>query len=856
MDGLSRLSEMSRQILALAKKEAAFFQHDQIRTEHILLAIAAVPEAVASRLLRRQGIDPQIVVREVVAYLQIGKVADARAITLGNSSRECIVLAGQEAERLGSEYIGTEHLLLGLLGDPESIAGKVLLALGVDADQVRRHAAGLTDSAPPRSPVDPQSRANPAPGRTPAGGAGERQRDSQGRRGGGKPEEDKSSLLSQYGRDLTQMARSGKFDPLIGREVQLERLAQILLRKQKNNPVLVGEAGVGKTAIVEGLARAIVSRDVPDALRNLRLIQLDLPGIVSGTRFRGDFEERLKAIVAEIVKAGDIIVFIDELHMLMTAGGGASGALGAASLLKPALARGQIRCIGATTWKEYRRYIEADGALARRFQAITVDEPSVEDANRILEALRPAYEQFHGVAIGDGAIHAATTMSARYLTERSMPDKAIDLIDEALARVKVRRLTPPDALRQVQRLRDQAKIEREAAIEWREFDRATLLGEEEKRLSTEAEQIRLEWRGRLEAEASSISQRDIAEVVAAWTGVPVQNLTESQQSRFLNLEQGLRERVVGQAPALEALGRALRRNAARLGDPSRPVGSFLFVGPSGVGKTEVARSLASYLFDTEDALIRFDMSEFSEYHTVSRLIGAPPGYVGYEAAGDLTERVRRRPYSVVLFDEVDKAHPRLLTSLLQVLDSGHLSDGQGRKVNFRNTVIIMTANYGSEQLKTGRLGFAVDGPSSGPKDIRGIVEGEVKRRLLPEFLNRLDGTVVFEPLTEKNLHAISRMLLARTAATATARSIVLTWDDAVLDWLSKRGYAARDGARPIRQLIRQHIEDGLVDGFYSDSRAGTRTVHVSVRDDALVLTTASEETLPEGAADELVVLPA
>ena len=852
-DGFGRLSEMSRQIIALARKEAAFFQHDRIRPEHILLAIAAVPEAVATRLLRRQGVDPQRVVKEVVGHLSVGRSPDSRGIGLDQAAWDCLRRASTEAEQLGSEYIGTEHLLLGILGDATSVATRVLVSLDVNIDLLRQHASGRegdapsgrpTSASPPRPPVDAQARAGA--GRT-GGNPQSADRERRGRQPAG--DAPKETLLEQFGRDLTRMAAAGRFDPLVGREVQLERLAQILLRRGKNNPVLVGEAGVGKTAIVEGLAQAIVRRTAPEALHGMRVIQLDLPGLVAGTRFRGDFEERLRGVVAEIVKAGDVIVFLDEIHMLMRAGGGASGALDAASLLKPALARGLLRCVGATTWREYRRYIEADGALARRFQAVIVDEPSADEAARILHALRPAYEQFHGVAVGDDAIEAATRLGARYLTDRAMPDKAIDLIDEALARVKVARLTPPDALRQVQRLRDQARIEREHAVSWREFERASQLGDEERRLTIEVDQIREAWRQRLSAEAGMIGEAEVAEVVAAWTGVPVANLTESARDRFLNLEAGLRRRVVGQAPALEALGRSLRRNAARLGDPNRPVGSFLFVGPSGVDKTEVARALAEYLFDTEDALVRVDMSEFSEDHMVSRLIGAPPGYVGFENAGDLTERVRRRPYAVILFDEVDKAHPRVLTALLQVLDNGQLSDGQGRKVNFRNAVVLMTANYGTEFSRLGRLGFT----TAPQRDSRGAlmaanadvtrkaIEGEVKRRLLPEFLNRIDGTVIFDSLALEDLVEIARLMLARTAATALAREIDLTWDDEVLTWLGSRAFAdvTHAGARPIRQLIGQYVEDAMVDTTYrsggSSVPAARRAVHVVVDDDALVL---------------------
>ena len=804
---------MSRQILQLARKEAAFFQHDQIRTEHILLAIAAVPEAVASRLLRRQGIDPQAVVREVVAHLHIGRAVDSRSITLSLGARRAIEIAGLEAQRLGSEYIGTEHLLLGIMTEKESLAGRVLAKLGIDPEVVRRQAAGLSDGGR-------QAATAGARGRGRSRGEGER--------------EGKASLLTQFGRDLTQLARVGRTDPLIGRKAQLSRMAQILLRRTKNNPVLVGEAGVGKTAIVEGLARAIVEHDVPDMLQGVRLVQLDLPGMVAGTKYRGDFEERLKGVIAEIVKDGNIIVYIDELHMLLGAGG-AVGAVDAASMLKPALARGQIRCIGATTWREYRRYIESDGALARRFQPVPVDEPSAEETREILSGLRGTYEQFHGVAISDEALESATSMSMRYITDRSLPDKAIDLVDEAAARTKVTRLIAPDEIRRLQRRRDQARTERDHAIEWHEYERANALGDEDRQLSAEIDQRRKEWRAQLDVNAVSIGKEDIARVVAGWTGVPVTSLTETDAARLLGAETALGGRIVGQDAALRALGRSLRRSAARLGDPNRPTASMLFVGPTGVGKTEVARALAEYLFDNEDALIRLDMSEFSEYHTVSRLVGAPPGYVGYENAGDLTEAVRRRPYSVVLFDEIDKAHPQVLTVLLQIMDSGHLSDAQGRKVNFKNCVILMTANFGSERLRAQGVGFRPDEPLMASARIRDVVQNELKRALLPEFLNRLDEIVVFEPLRPEHMRAIAEKLLIRERVVLVGQGRDLRWSEDVIELLAKDGYSAMEGARPVRTLVQQRIEDEISQQVLDGRITANQTVVLEVVDGAIAI---------------------
>ena len=804
---------MSRQILQLARKEAAFFQHDQIRTEHILLAIAAVPEAVASRLLRRQGIDPQAVVREVVAHLHIGRAVDSRSITLSLGARRAIEIAGLEAQRLGSEYIGTEHLLLGIMTEKESLAGRVLAKLGIDPEVVRRQAAGLSD------------------GGRQAAAAGARGR---GRSRGEERGEGKASMLTQFGRDLTQLARVGRTDPLIGRKAQLSRMSQILLRRTKNNPVLVGEAGVGKTAIVEGLARAIVEHDVPDMLQGVRLVQLDLPGMVAGTKYRGDFEERLKGVVAEIIKDGSIIVYIDELHMLLGAGG-AVGAVDAASMLKPALARGQIRCIGATTWREYRRYIESDGALARRFQPVNVDEPSAEETREILAGLRGTYEQFHGVAISDEALESATTMSMRYITDRALPDKAIDLVDEAAARTKVTRLIAPDEIRRLQRRRDQARTERDHAIEWHEYERANALGDEDRTLSAEIEQRRKDWRSQLEVNAASIGKEDIARVVAGWTGVPVASLTETDAARLLGAEVALGGRIVGQDAALRALARSLRRSAARLGDPNRPTASLLFVGPTGVGKTEVARALAEYLFDNEDALIRLDMSEFSEYHTVSRLVGAPPGYVGYENAGDLTEAVRRRPYSVVLFDEIDKAHPQVLTVLLQIMDSGHLSDAQGRKVNFKNCVILMTANFGSERLRAQGVGFRPDEPLMASARIRDVVQNELKRHLLPEFLNRLDEIVVFEPLRQVHMHAIAEKLLIRERVVLVGQGRDLRWSEDVVAVLARDGYSAMEGARPVRTLVQQRIEDEVSQQVLDGRIGAGQIVVLEVVDGAIAI---------------------
>ena len=833
MDALSRLSEMSRQILALAKKEAAFFQHDQIRTEHILLAIAAVPEAVASRLLRRQGVDPQAVVREVVSHLHIGRAVDSRAITLSLSARRSIEIAALEAQRLGSEYIGTEHLLLGIMAERESLAAKVLAHLGIDADAIRRQASGLSDGPPP-SITGLGSR---AAGQLASAGAGSRGRS----RGEG---DQKPTLLSQFGRDLTQLARVGRMDPLVGRQKELARIAQILLRRTKNNPVLVGEAGVGKTAIVEGLAKAIVNHDVPEMLQSLRVVQLDLPGMVAGTKYRGDFEERLKGVLAEILKDGNIIVFIDELHMLLGAGG-AVGAVDAASMLKPALARGQIRCIGATTWAEYRKHIEKDPALARRFQPVPVDEPTVEETIEILKGLRPAYESFHGVAIADDALVGAAKLSDRYIMDRALPDKAIDLIDESAARAKVRRLTPPDGIRQIQRLREQARTERDAAVEWREYERASALGEEERRLAAEIEQLRVEWREKLEAQAATIGPEDVARVVAGWTGVPAATLTETESARYLAVEEGLAERIVGQREARRALARSLRRSAAHLGDANRPIGSFLFVGPTGVGKTEVAKALAEYLFESEDALIRFDMSEFGEYHTVSRLVGAPPGYVGYDEAGELTERVRRRPYSVVLFDEVDKAHPQVLTVLLQIMDSGHLTDAQGRRVNFKNTIILLTANFGTERLRHAGVGFRASGGPDGmtTDDVRNVVSAELKRHLAPEFINRLDDVIVFEPLQRDDMRGIARKLLARERKAAEHRGYAMDWDEAVVELLATKGYTPFDGARPIRTLVQQWIEDELSQQVLDGRLKLGQTIRLSVEDDRLLVS--AEDPVPD-----------
>jgi ATP-dependent Clp protease ATP-binding subunit ClpC len=831
MDALSRLSDMSRQILALAKKEAAFFQHDQIRPEHILLAIAAVPEAVASRLLRRQGVDPQAVVREVVSHLHIGRAVDSRAITLSMAARRAIEIAGLEAQRLGSEYIGTEHLLLGIMAERESLASKVLAKLGIDPDVVRRQASGLTETV--RQPVSA------------AGGARTR----------GRPEgEGRPSLLTQFGRDLTQLARVGRLDPLIGRQRELQRIAQILLRRTKNNPVLVGEAGVGKTAIVEGLAKAIVNREVPDMLQHLRVVQLDLPGMVAGTKYRGDFEERLKGVIAEIIREGNVIIFIDELHMLLGAGG-AVGAVDAASMLKPALARGQLRCIGATTWREYRRYIEADGALARRFQPVTVDEPSVDETIEILKGIREAYETFHGVAISDDALVSAARMSDRYITDRALPDKAIDLIDEAAARAKVTRLTPPDEIRRLQRLREQVRTERDAAVSWREYERASALGEEERRLSAEIEELRGAWRLRLTAEAASIGPDDVARVVAGWTGVPAASLTEQETARLLRLEEGLAERIVGQKHALHSLAKALRRSAARLGDPARPVASFLFVGPTGVGKTEVAKALAEYLFGSEDNLIRFDMSEFSEYHTVSRLVGAPPGYVGYEEAGELTEAVRRRPYSVVLFDEVDKAHPHVLTVLLQIMDNGHLTDAHGRRVNFKNTIVLLTANFGTERLRRLGIGFrsgsataAGAAPAMSAQEVRSVIDAELKRHLAPEFLNRLDEIIVFEPLLPDDMREIAQKMLIRERAAAQVRGYEMRWDDAVIELLAQKGYNAFDGARPLRHLVQQWIEDAVTEQVLDGRLKPGQTIVLKAAGDTVVVTAEGEGVSDAGAS--------
>ncbi len=783
-----RFTERARQVVVLAQDEARALKHNYIGTEHILLGLLREEEGLAARVLESLDITVEEVRAQVARIVGQGDEVTTGQIPFTPRAKKVLELALREALSLGHNYIGTEHILLGLVRENEGVAARILLDFDADAEKIRNEIIRMLSG----------------PGRRQQGAAA-------GAAGG---ERSKSSkLLDQFGRNLTKLATDGKLDPVVGRQTEIERVMQILSRRTKNNPVLIGEPGVGKTAVVEGLAQRISSGNIPELLKGKQIYTLDLAALVAGSKYRGEFEERLKKVMKEIGQRGDIILFIDELHNLVGAGA-AEGAIDAASILKPALARGELQTIGATTLDEYRKYLERDAALERRFQQIRVDEPSVDDTIQILRGLRDRYEAHHRCKISDDALDAAAQLADRYIQDRHLPDKAIDLIDEAASRMRIKTMSAPPRYRELEEEIETVRKEKEASIEAQEFEKAAALRDKERKLSQKRKELEESWRDEADAaEQPEIGEEEIADIVSMWTGIPVFKLTEAESQKLVRMEDELHKRVIGQHPAIEAVSKAIRRARAGIKDPKRPTGSFIFLGPSGVGKTELARTLAEFLFGDEEAMIQVDMSEYMEKHSVSRLVGSPPGYVGYDEGGQLTESVRRKPYSVLLMDEVEKAHPDVFNILLQILEDGKLTDSQGRKVDFRNTIVIMTSNLGAAQIsKNQSLGFSTsDDAGLSYDDMKGRVTSELKKVFRPELLNRIDEVIVFHKLEKSEIKQIIDLMLRRLREQMAVHKVTIELTNKAKDLLVEQGFDPAMGARPLRRAIQRLIEDPLAD---------------------------------------------
>jgi ATP-dependent Clp protease ATP-binding subunit ClpC len=798
-----KFTERVRKVLFLAREEAGRLQHDYIGTEHLLLGVIKEGEGIACAVLDKLGVDLDDLRQAIESKI----IATGGTLTIGEipftpRAKRVLELSVEEAHQMGHNYVGTEHLLLGLIRENEGIAAKVLIENGLDRKRIREETLKLLGG--------------PSQGAQPE-----------------REEKAETPALNQFGRDLTQLAREQKLDPVIGREKEIERVIQVLSRRKKNNPILIGEPGVGKTAVVEGLAQSIVENRVPVTLTGKRIVSLDLAAVVAGTKYRGQFEERLKAIMNEIRESGDVIIFIDELHTIVGAGG-AEGAIDASNMLKPALARGELQCIGATTLDEYRKYIEKDGALERRFQMILVDPPTVEEAIDILFGLRDKYEAHHGVTITDEAIRHAVHMSNRYINERFLPDKAIDVIDEAGSRARLGHSAMPSEIADLERKIEQVTKDKELAIANQDFEKAAKFRDKEKELRKSLSGQRTSWQQTQSQEAVKVDVDHIGEVVAIMTGIPVTRLEETETTRLLNMEDDIGSHVIGQKEAVTAVSKAIRRNRAGLRDPNRPIGTFLFLGPTGVGKTELARILAQFLFSDPEALVRIDMSEFMEKFAVSRLVGAPPGYVGYEEGGQLTEKVRRKPYSVVLLDEIEKAHPDVFNILLQVLEDGHLTDSMRRRVDFRNTVLILTSNVGARVIKgSTSMGFTKSNPDADYKKMRERVLDEVRKVFNPEFLNRLDEITVFHSLGREEIERIVLLFLDRVKKRLAEQRISLEFTPGAMGLLVENGYDPSLGARPMRRAVQRFVEDPLSDQFLARKVREGDTVKVSKKGDAL-----------------------
>jgi ATP-dependent Clp protease ATP-binding subunit ClpC len=792
-----RFTERARQVVVLAQEEARTLKHNYIGTEHILLGLLREEEGLAARVLESLDITVERVRAQVVRIVGSGEEVTSGQIPFTPRAKKVLELALREALSLGHNYIGTEHILLGLVRENEGVAARILLDFDADSEKIRNEVIRMLSGPGGRR----QSSGSGGGGGGAAGGAAQ---------GEGKKS---SKLLDQFGRNLTKLAAEGKLDPVVGRETEIERIMQILSRRTKNNPVLVGEPGVGKTAVVEGLAQRITNADVPELLKGKQIYTLDLAALVAGSKYRGEFEERLKKVMKEITQRGDIILFIDELHNLVGAGA-AEGAIDAASILKPALARGELQTVGATTLDEFRKYLERDSALERRFQKIIVEQPSVEETVQILKGLRDRYEAHHKVNITDESLEAAAELADRYISDRFLPDKAIDLIDEAASRMRIKSMSSPPVYRELEEEIEQVRREKEASIEAQEFEKAANLRDKERRLTNKKRELEENWEKGEAGERPAIGEEEIADIVSMWTGIPVFKLTEAETQKLMRMEDELHKRVIGQHEAIKVVSKAIRRSRAGLKDPKRPTGSFVFLGPSGVGKTELARTLAEFLFGDEDAMIRIDMSEYMEKHAVSRLVGSPPGYVGYDEGGQLTEAVRRKPYSVLLLDEIEKGHPDVFNILLQILEDGRLTDSQGRTVDFRHCIVIMTSNVGASEIaRNTPLGFSVGDEDAGMTydDMKGRVMGELKKVFRPEFLNRIDEVIVFHKLTKEEITEIVDLLLLRIRESLTERELQLELTEAANDFLVEKGWDPSMGARPLRRAIQRYIEDPLAD---------------------------------------------
>ncbi|WP_102693520.1 ATP-dependent Clp protease ATP-binding subunit [Rummeliibacillus pycnus] len=801
----NRFTQRAQKVLQLAQEEAIRMKHEAIGTEHILLGLIREGGGIAAKALEAIDVSSEMIEEGIEELVGMGTKNVGPIVHYTPRAKKVIELSVDESRKLGHSYIGTEHLLLALIREGEGVAARVLNNAGVSLNKARQQVLQLLGSSD-----HPQANNNTAPAAN-------------------------TPTLDSLARDLTQIAREGSLDPVIGRSKEITRVIEVLSRRTKNNPVLIGEPGVGKTAIAEGLAQQIVNNEVPETLRDKRVMTLDMGTVVAGTKYRGEFEDRLKKVMDEIRQAGNVILFIDELHTLIGAGG-AEGAIDASNILKPSLARGELQCIGATTLDEYRKYIEKDAALERRFQPIQVDEPSVEEAIQIIKGLRDRYEAHHRVKITDAAIEAAAKMSDRYISDRFLPDKAIDLIDEAGSKVRLRSFTTPPDLKELEQQLDSLHSEKMAAVQSQEFEKAASLRDTEQKLKDKLNTTKKEWKEAQGKAESKVTVNDIAEVVSMWTGVPVSKLAQEESEKLLHLEEELHKRVVGQGEAVEAISRAIRRARAGLKDPKRPIGSFIFLGPTGVGKTELARALAEVMFGDEDAMIRVDMSEYMEKHSTSRLVGSPPGYVGFDEGGQLTEKVRRKPYSVILLDEIEKAHPDVFNILLQVLDDGRLTDSKGRVVDFRNTVVIMTSNIGAEALKYRKsLGFGAQSALQSQENAKNVMMEELKKAFRPEFLNRIDEMIVFHSLEKEELNQIVVLMAKTLTKRLEEQNITLELTPAAIEKIAKEGYDPQYGARPLRRAIQKHVEDRLSEEILKGTVLTGQRVVFDVKDDQFVV---------------------